>query len=56
MPKPINRTIRLDEEVDSDLQTLARDDRRSLNNMIEVLIVEEVRRRRVIPPPAKESR
>ena len=45
MSKPFTRTLRLDEEVDEQLQSLATADRRSLNNMVEFLIVSEVRRR-----------
>lgn len=39
------KTLRLDDGVVADLQKLAALDRRSENNMIEILILDEVRRR-----------
>lgn len=39
------RTLRLDKDLDEHLITLATLDRRSLNNMVEFLIVAEWRRR-----------
>jgi hypothetical protein len=45
MSKSKNRNVRIAEEVDDQLRLLAASDRRSLNKTVEVLIVEEIRRR-----------
>ena len=45
MSKSKNRNVRIAEEVDAQLRFLAAADRRSLNKTVEVLIVEEIRRR-----------
>ena len=46
------RTLRLDKDLDEHLIALAAADRRSLNNMVEYLIVAECRRRE--SPPARK--
>lgn len=47
MSKSKNRNVRIAEEVDAQLRFLAASDRRSLNKTVEVLIVEEIRRREI---------
>ncbi len=47
MSKSKNRNVRIAEEVDDQLRLLAASDRRSLNKTVEVLIVEEIRRREI---------
>jgi len=41
----VQRTVRLDSELDDQIQTLAKTEDRSLESMIRVLLTESVRRR-----------
>lgn len=49
MAEKTTRTLRLDKDLDEHLIKLAATDRRSLNNMVEFLIVAECRRRDTEP-------